>query len=462
MLERWHALQRVMAEEVMPSPGGPLRVLVVSPVRNNARTVQDFKDNMRALAATNSDGDHFDYALFHYEGSDSHWMAWPGYNDTSIVIKSVGLGCKAQFWAQVSPSRAENYDYIWLLDGDLRLDFFSWDLYRAWLFKLAPLISQPSILPREPGERSSDHEDLRMWQDPEKPFAMALEVNRSEVMAPILSARLWGAVHARLVAGDLRSSWYFSDYWDALALAARNAGGSAGILLVNAAPVRHMNCHDLFSGPSHCTTGCGHGKANCHAVSAAEASIAARSLRGVCSAVVLREALRSGGCRDGAGGRTAIADRFKRYEDKYLARGGDLEVGTMTLEDAQARCTELPGCSGFTFSTLPQRRTLDGDRQGGSTLVSNVSSAAALISPPVNLEQGVPQKIKVYLKSDWSPWQVVRPGSWVSYRHLGTFPDMRFCQRSLAARGPHRAWLRGGDVVDIAAIYPSATMAPLI
>mmetsp|Transcript_99853 Transcript_99853/g.321957 ORF Transcript_99853/g.321957 Transcript_99853/m.321957 type:complete len:239 (+) Transcript_99853:1-717(+) len=173
------------------------------------------------------------------------------------------------------------------MDGDLRLDLFSWDLYRAVLAALEPLVSQPSVVAKGPGMRSTDKHKLRMTGRIRGLFPVAREVERTETMAPLISTRLWGALRERLQQSDNRTVWYLNDLWDMAAYLSAAECGRAGVLLINASPVRHMDYHDLLEpakvGRSFsCLRGCGAAGANCRPLAEAEARLLREGLRGFC------------------------------------------------------------------------------------------------------------------------------------------------------------------------------------
>mmetsp|Transcript_119543 Transcript_119543/g.372460 ORF Transcript_119543/g.372460 Transcript_119543/m.372460 type:complete len:547 (+) Transcript_119543:76-1716(+) len=275
-------------QSTYPHRPGNFQVLVVSPVAGDERSVATFEYNMEKLMG-NGAGDIFSFALFHYDANTTLWQRAPWYSGSGspIVFRDARPLCKGQAWSAITPQMASKYDYVWLMDGDLQLDYFSWDLYRSVLSALDPLVSQPAILARDGGGRSTDIGQLRMVGLERGVFPVAREVNRSEGMAVLLQRRVWPALHERLLGNDPRTIWYASDFWDAVALVAALACGRTGVLLVNAAPVRHLNRHDLLApgsiGESHnCTKGCGELDVNCRSVSDAERSLIADGLRDYC------------------------------------------------------------------------------------------------------------------------------------------------------------------------------------
>mmetsp|Transcript_102144 Transcript_102144/g.309884 ORF Transcript_102144/g.309884 Transcript_102144/m.309884 type:complete len:312 (+) Transcript_102144:63-998(+) len=187
-----------------------VRVLVAMPVSNRGEdAVVNFEYNMHKLQ-NNSFGDVFDYALFHYDDDATEWEKKPWYKDTNgpVVRKWVGPICKSEAWYQLEPSLIKQYDYVWLVDGDLRFDYFSWDLYRTVLSMLNPLVSQPSFLPAGPGGRSTDIGSLQMSGKDKATsyFTIAKEAERSESMAVLVSTQLWGAVRLKLGSSDRSSA----------------------------------------------------------------------------------------------------------------------------------------------------------------------------------------------------------------------------------------------------------------
>lgn len=291
--EYWASYQRYLDREMQrtfPSSRGSFRILVVSPVKGTASAVEGFRYNMKKLMA-NKAGDVFEFALFHYDNDEAEWRKHHWYTDDhgAVVLRHTQPLCKAQAWTLIEPEMAKRYDYVWLMDGDLRFDMFSWDLYRTILASLDPLVSQPAIVPKKPGRRSTDKHKLRMTGRVKGLFPVAREVERTETMAALVSSRLWPAMHERMQHSDLHTVWFLNDVWDLAAHMSTIECGQTGILLVNAAPVRHMNYHDLFDADKvpersfTCVRGCGEDGANCRPLSRSEAQLLREGAsRGAC------------------------------------------------------------------------------------------------------------------------------------------------------------------------------------
>lgn len=243
-----------------------LRVLVVNPVQNSHKALDNFVRNYQKLQ-NNSFGDVFHFALFFYQGSNDKFTEHDWYHDPDgpVVFASTAQTCKAEAWYLITPELAAKYDYLWLLDGDLGMDLFSWDLYRTVLVNMEPLVSQPSVVPKGLDLRSSDLEGLNMWhwETLNGMLPVYIEISRTEIMCTVVSSQLWPSFHDRLEHTDRLSAWYTSDFWDFVATLSRVDCGRPAPLLVNAAPVRHLDFHDLFHNGSRCSKHCGSDESNC-------------------------------------------------------------------------------------------------------------------------------------------------------------------------------------------------------
>jgi hypothetical protein len=279
----WRAYQDKLAAKLREDhPDGerrsPFRTLVVSAVHDKEWMVEIFRANMQRLMS-NKAGDVFEFALFHIHSSTEEWSKheWYRSDNGPVMLKHLGSGCKPQFWALITPKIAAQYDYLWLLDEDIRVDFLNWDFYRTVLATLDPMVSQPVIIPKAPYKRSTGVTRLRMALPKDSTFVMAFETPRSEVQAPVISSKIWAAVHERNMGNDRLNDWYIDDFWDAVAFLGEAKCKKTGVLAANAAPVRHMDCHNLFKG-TKCIEGCGGGDANCRAVSEKEARLVQEGL----------------------------------------------------------------------------------------------------------------------------------------------------------------------------------------
>lgn len=291
VVDEFKQLQKVMLDNIksttMLGTDRRLRVLLVQVVEDSERSVTNFEDNHRGLRQ-NSAGDVFEFALFHHDGSNDHWRNRSWYNESFLVKKMKATkeirGCKPVFWREITPDVASKYDYIWLMDEDVRLDWFSWELYRTVLVKLDyPLVSQPAITAGFPTAVKSRIGFLTFpgLNPTSRTFAVAETVMRTEVQSPVISTKLWPAMVQRINHNDLGTDWFIDSFWDIIAFASKRLCGKTSPLKINAAPVAHMSYHNLHLCGNSCT---GHGRdnLNCRKVTADEDALALSVLRDVC------------------------------------------------------------------------------------------------------------------------------------------------------------------------------------
>lgn len=243
-----------------PHPERKLRILIAMPV--TVSMLETLALNLKKLQQ-NQAGDEFKLALFYYESPEGKRPEMPikiaQVLDPHLDYERAGPGCKAKHWRGLGADLVRKYDYVWLMDGDLQMDYFSWDLYRHILLELDPVVSQPSILGWAPGKRATDLKILamkRMRHDGE--FPLALETHIIEQQAPLISTKLWPAMYKRLTSIEGKSSWSVEGWWDRTAIVMKQMGCLKTYpMLINASPLRHANCHDLNvkDNPAHCERG---------------------------------------------------------------------------------------------------------------------------------------------------------------------------------------------------------------
>eukprot|EP00413_Alexandrium_margalefii_P041730 CAMPEP_0204600780 /NCGR_PEP_ID=MMETSP0661-20131031/55645_1 /ASSEMBLY_ACC=CAM_ASM_000606 /TAXON_ID=109239 /ORGANISM="Alexandrium margalefi, Strain AMGDE01CS-322" /LENGTH=441 /DNA_ID=CAMNT_0051611615 /DNA_START=36 /DNA_END=1359 /DNA_ORIENTATION=+ len=261
-IPQWAGLQQAFVDELTAGATeqerAPLRVLVVTYLGNSQELVDIWGENVLKLSG-NGAGDLIDFAFFHYDGNNSLFRAKSWYHLPAVRLKHLGMGCAPQFLQMLNASFVQPYDYIWLMDGDMSLRLFSWDVYRGIIVKLAPIVSQPAILPRAPFARASDLKELNMrWFLEGDAPVLARESTRTEVMTPMLSRRVWSALLERLTGNDLHDMFWTDDFWDFVGLAPKAGCGGTGIVIVDAAPSVHLDLHAIASTSSasaHCTSG---------------------------------------------------------------------------------------------------------------------------------------------------------------------------------------------------------------
>ena len=222
MLPKWKEMQRnVLAELTMDPPPRGLRILVVSSVSNTAASVGWFKGwlyNLALSKETETSGDVFHFALNHFDNKTSEWDALLQRHEERLVLRQFGMHCKVEFWRMITKELSASYDYLWLTDDDIDLDFFSFPLAKRLLLKLDPLVAHPAIIPASERARTSDHPELGLrYAASDGKTVIAKNENFAEVMTPLINAKFWPVVLHRLKRWDVRSVWCLDCYWSSVA-----------------------------------------------------------------------------------------------------------------------------------------------------------------------------------------------------------------------------------------------------
>lgn len=92
----------------------------------------------------------------------------------------------------LSETRLSGYDYLWLVDGDIRLKSLNWQALWQQVKLIRPKISQPSIIGEHAGGFSSGHWMLQHQADSR---VMASETAIIELMAPLIEVKTWLGYH---------------------------------------------------------------------------------------------------------------------------------------------------------------------------------------------------------------------------------------------------------------------------
>ena len=156
-------------------------------------------------------------------------------------------GCKAElWWRHIRPSRARNYDYVWLCDEDIDLTDFDYDRFRQICIETGALVIQPSIKGFK-GGRSTDIAELRHVENANVEYK---HVKRTEVQCCWIHSPIWDVVHSRLSSMDLQIVCGIDGLWDE---AARLLGNPPLIAYI---PVLHMDYRSMDKTPSRCERKC--------------------------------------------------------------------------------------------------------------------------------------------------------------------------------------------------------------
>ena len=240
----------------VPSPlrDSKLKVLAVAPVGNTAGSVDNWAGIVSRLMR-NRHGDTFDFAFFHYSGSNDLWLREAWYADgESIRVRSLERGCKLDYWQTLGPPNIEiygKYDYVWLIDEDLDFTFFDWDIFRSFLLRFSPVVATPAIVPVKEGMRGADYPNMKMRGGTAGgEVVLARSVPAIEVMAAVISTRVWPAIQERMRGREGRSDYGMDGWWSKLGRLAKEYcdGAQVGNLVVDATPLVHLDTRTIDNG----------------------------------------------------------------------------------------------------------------------------------------------------------------------------------------------------------------------
>jgi hypothetical protein len=261
-------IQRQLKEKHIDYANMQYRVLVASAVANHLDTVDRFEKTIKRLRA-NKSADRFQFALIHFDEDDDLWKKRDWYNDDSIVVvKKKEAGCKMHFITQLTTDITNNYDYIWLIDEDMDLQLFNWDLYRSAHVLLGkPLLSQPAYISKSgtsyPTNRMECKIDVVEGVDKTSGYNTeryqeglhdASEVLLVEIGSPIASTKIFDAMVEQVSSikeADLTSDWGFDARLSAFGVASKHYCNTVGNVVVFASPVIHVNSRTLLAGSNH-------------------------------------------------------------------------------------------------------------------------------------------------------------------------------------------------------------------
>ena len=99
----------------------------------------------------------FHFAFFHFDSLEpaEKWSALDWYRGSDVILKMhQAPAYKLDFYRKVMPNITDAYDHLWLIDEDMDLTYFNWDLYRTILLKYLPVASTPILLPAVNGGKT--------------------------------------------------------------------------------------------------------------------------------------------------------------------------------------------------------------------------------------------------------------------------------------------------------------------
>ena len=121
--------------------------------------------------------------------SDDHHQHQP-FNENQINIVDVSdMPKKIWNWiTHLTEERLSDYDYIWMVDGDILLRSLNWHAFWQQVKLIKPKIIQPAIIGTAPGMHASKHGILRHNGDSR---TLAAETAIVELMMPLFEVETW-------------------------------------------------------------------------------------------------------------------------------------------------------------------------------------------------------------------------------------------------------------------------------
>eukprot|EP00927_Polykrikos_kofoidii_P050086 TRINITY_DN4402_c0_g1_i1.p1 TRINITY_DN4402_c0_g1~~TRINITY_DN4402_c0_g1_i1.p1 ORF type:complete len:515 (-),score=45.84 TRINITY_DN4402_c0_g1_i1:181-1659(-) len=244
ILSMWASAQSLLSDKAFP--GVPrsfvhYTILVVQALQSSS--VELFGSNLRYLAQPAAT--IIKFAHFYYDSKKDDWDRIDWYrNHPDIIIRSnIPPGrCEYVHFNLVPPEVLSSFDYVWLLDEDIDLKYMNFNFFHFVMSMLKPMVLQPSILLGTDVGKSSILPGIPTQLAKDNHFVVAAENLLSEVMAPVISTKMWPALRVWISRKTAGCDSDVSRFWDIGALLSKKYCKTAGIVIVNAAPVSHMDC----------------------------------------------------------------------------------------------------------------------------------------------------------------------------------------------------------------------------
>lgn len=92
-------------------------------------------------------------------------------------------------WIQhLNEVRLYDYDYVWMIDGDIDLSSLNWHAFWQQVKLIRPKICQPAVIGNAKGAHGTTHSILNYWGDSR---VLASEVAIVELMTPLFEVDTW-------------------------------------------------------------------------------------------------------------------------------------------------------------------------------------------------------------------------------------------------------------------------------
>ena len=121
-----------------------------------------------------------------------------------------------ELWKKLDHSVTRPYDYVWLVDEDMDISLFSWDLARLILESLDPMVAAPGVVPVSKFGRRSIWEVTHMqasYLEDTNDIVLARNAWFAEAMVPFISTKFWPLIYRRLEGWDASGLYCIDCFW---------------------------------------------------------------------------------------------------------------------------------------------------------------------------------------------------------------------------------------------------------
>ena len=229
-------------------------ILILCPVLDENRFIQLWNKNYEIIKQWK-----IDIVFVHFDLKVDNWKKLFNYYNEDNVKHIITDGCKSKHWKYLSPLYTNEYEYIWLIDGDMNLKDWNWDIYRSYL-KPDDYVSQPAIIQNDPSHNMF-YKKLKYI-----PGKKITKTNLIEQQACLIKRDLWNAMYNKVLYSNNYTSWEIEWYWNEIANKLKNGFeikngkklkdlnniDNGELLVVHESPVIHENFKTIQIGDNKC------------------------------------------------------------------------------------------------------------------------------------------------------------------------------------------------------------------
>ena len=229
-------------------------IIMLCPVQDEERFIQLWNKNYEIIKQWK-----IDIIFVHFDLKVDNWKKQFYYYNEDNVKHVITDGCKSKHWKYLSPLYTNKYKYIWLIDGDMNLKDWNWDIYRSYL-KPDDYVSQPAIIQNDPSHNMF-YKKLKYI-----PGKKITKTNLIEQQACLIKRDLWNAMYNKVLYSNNYTSWEIEWYWNEIANKLKNGFeikngkklkdlnniDNGELLVVHESPVIHENFKTIQIGDNKC------------------------------------------------------------------------------------------------------------------------------------------------------------------------------------------------------------------